>query len=67
MTAFSAVTKTKRQWANPLNLLLVLALLLTATNPAWALGNNTGSLFGGQDNDFLPVDEALPFNFTTNT
>jgi thiol:disulfide interchange protein DsbD len=67
MTASSAVTKTKRQWANPLNLLLALALLLTATNPAWALGNNSGSLFGGQGNGFLPVDEALPFNHTTNT
>lgn len=66
MTAFSAVTKTKRQWAIPLNLLLALALFLTATQPAWALGNNSGSLFGGQGNGFLPVDEALPFNFTTN-
>ncbi|MBC7185049.1 MAG: protein-disulfide reductase DsbD, partial [Marinobacter sp.] len=50
-----------------MNLLLALTLLLTTTNPAWALGNNTGSLFGGQDNGFLPVDEALPFNYTTNT
>lgn len=43
--------------------LLVSALLLAVTNTSWALGNN--SLFGGQDNEFLQVDEALPFNHTT--
>jgi thiol:disulfide interchange protein DsbD len=64
MTAFSAVTTMKRQWANPLNLILALALLLSAANPAWALGNSGTSLFGSQGNEFLPVDDALPFNST---
>lgn len=67
MTAFSAVTKMKRQWANPLNLILALALLLSTANPAWALGSGVNSLFGGQGNEFLPVDEALPFNSTTDS
>ncbi len=67
MTAFSAVTKMKRQWANPLNLILALALLLSTANPAWALGSGVNSLFGGQGNEFLPVDEALPFNSKTDS
>jgi len=56
----------KRQWVNPLNLILALALVLLASPSAWALGGNGSSLFGGQGNDFLPVDEALPFSFTTD-
>lgn len=34
-------------------------------SPAHALGSSGSSLFGG-GNDFLPVDEALPFNYTTD-
>lgn len=41
-------------------LLLTLATLVSAT-PTWAAFD--GSSLGG--NDFLPVDEALPFSFTT--
>ncbi|MDX1559224.1 MAG: protein-disulfide reductase DsbD family protein, partial [Marinobacter sp.] len=66
MMAFAAVTKMKRQWVNPLNLILALALMLVVSPFAWALGGNGSSLFGGQGNDFLPVDEALPFGFTTD-
>lgn len=66
MMAFAAVTKMKCQWVNPLNLFLALALMLLASPSAWALGGNGSSLFGGQGNDFLPVDEALPFSFTTD-
>ncbi|WP_372999646.1 protein-disulfide reductase DsbD [Marinobacter sp.] len=66
MMAFADVPKMKRQWANPLNLILALALIFFASSPAWALGGNGSSLFGGQGNDFLPVDEALPFSFTTD-
>ena len=66
MMAFAAVKKMKCQWVNPLNLFLALALMLLASPSAWALGGNGSSLFGGQGNDFLPVDEALPFSFTTD-
>ena len=66
MTAFCAVMKMKRQWANPLNLILALALLLSTANTAWALGSGGSSLFGVQGNEFLPVDEALPFSFATD-
>ncbi len=37
-------------------------LLLSAAS--WGLGNSGNSLFGN-DNGFLPVDEALPFNYIT--
>lgn len=51
--------------ANPLSLTLLLTVMLSATSPAWALGSSGGSLFGGQGGEFLPVDEALPFDFTS--
>nr|WP_228340021.1 protein-disulfide reductase DsbD [Marinobacter sp. F3R08] len=57
----------KHQRVNPLNLLLALTLMLWASPSAWAFGTNGGSLFGNQDNGFLPVDEALPFSFSTDT
>src|SRR6056297_3541226 len=66
MMAFAAVPKMKRQWMHPLNLIMALALMLLASPSALALGGNGSSLFGGQGNDFLPVDEALPFSFTTD-
>ena len=66
MMAFTVVTTIKRQWANPLGLILALALVCLSSPSAWALGGNGGSLFGGQGSDFLPVDEALPFSFSTN-
>ena len=66
MMAFAAVPKMKRQWVHPLNLIMALALILLASPSALALGGNGSSLFGGQGNDFLPVDEALPFSFTTD-
>ena len=66
MMAFAAVTKMKRQRVHPLNLILALTLMLLASPSAWALGGNGNPLFGGQGNDFLPVDEALPFSFTTD-
>ncbi|HDZ37717.1 MAG TPA: protein-disulfide reductase DsbD [Marinobacter sp.] len=53
-----------RKLTGPYSLFLVLALLLTGANAAWAVGNSN-SLFGSQDNQFLPVDEALPFSSTT--
>ncbi|RBW49863.1 protein-disulfide reductase DsbD [Marinobacter sp. F3R11] len=49
----------------PHNLFLVFLLLLTAASSSWALGSNN-SLFGNQGNQFLPVDEALPFSHTTD-
>lgn len=51
--------------ANPLSLTLLLTVILSASGPAWGLGSNSGSLFGAQGSDFLPVDEALPFSFTS--
>lgn len=53
--------------SNPLSLTLLLTVMLSATSPAWALGSSGGSLFGGQGGEFLPVDEALPFDFTSTT
>ncbi|SFM75223.1 protein-disulfide reductase DsbD [Marinobacter pelagius] len=44
--------------------ILATCLALFAS-PAHALGSSGSSLFGG-GNDFLPVDEALPFNYTTD-
>lgn len=47
--------------------LVTLFLLLVVSGAALALGNGTGgSLFGGQGSGFLPVDEALPFSYTTD-
>lgn len=66
MMAFAAVTTMKRQWVYPLGMILALTLVLLTSPSAWALGSNGGSLFGGQDSDFLPVDEALPFSFSTD-
>ncbi|SFR40795.1 thiol:disulfide interchange protein DsbD [Marinobacter gudaonensis] len=51
--------------ANPLSLTLLLTVMLSTTTPVWALGSSGGSLFGGQSGEFLPVDEALPFDFTS--
>ncbi|MBO6850702.1 MAG: protein-disulfide reductase DsbD [Marinobacter sp.] len=44
----------------------ILALLLVMLSAsAWGLGSSGNALFGSGD-DFLPVDEALPFNHTTD-
>lgn len=45
-------------------LLLFWLILLSAT--AWGFGTSGNGLFGN-DGDFLPVDEALPFNYTTDS
>ncbi|AZT85863.1 protein-disulfide reductase DsbD [Marinobacter sp. NP-4(2019)] len=43
----------------------VMALcLLLLSAASWGLGNSANSLFGSTG-DFLPVDEALPFNYLT--
>ncbi|MGB2109522.1 MAG: protein-disulfide reductase DsbD domain-containing protein, partial [Marinobacter vinifirmus] len=56
-----------RRHALLLPALLLLAMLgLLASSPAQAFGNSGNSLFGGGNGDFLPVDEALPFNFSTD-
>src|SRR5690606_21243587 len=58
--AFSAPTRNL-----PYHLLLVLAVVLSLASPgAKALGSGNGSLFGSSE--FLPVDEALPFDYTTD-
>lgn len=41
-------------------------LLLLFSAAAWGLGNSGNSLFGN-NGDFLPVDEALPFSYITDT
>lgn len=43
---------------------ITLFLLLVST-ASWGLGNSGNSLFGN-NGDFLPVDEALPFNYITD-
>lgn len=58
--AFSAPTRNQFY-----HLLLVLAVVLSLASPgAKALGSGNGSLFG--NSEFLPVDEALPFDYTTD-
>lgn len=64
MTALSTVFGSTRRLTAPSTALLVFALLLTAANASWAFGGNN-SLFGGQGNQFLQVDEALPFSHST--
>ena len=64
MTAPSTALGRIYRLTGPSALLFVFALLLTATNAVWAFGDNS-SLFGSQGNQFLQVDEALPFSHTT--
>lgn len=64
MTALSSIFRDTQRLNAPATVLLVLALLLTATSESRAFGNNN-SFFGGQGDQFLQVDEALPFNHTT--
>jgi thiol:disulfide interchange protein DsbD len=47
-----------------LAVIALLASLLPAQ--ATAFGSSGNSLFGGDKGDFLPVDEALPFSFSTD-
>ncbi|MBW0146559.1 protein-disulfide reductase DsbD [Marinobacter arenosus] len=47
--------------------LLTLIGLLLVTGTASALGTSGNSLFGSDSNDFLPVDEALPFSYSTDS
>lgn len=61
MTALSTTSGNARHLLSPASLLFVFALLLAATGTSWAFGGGN-SLFGGQSNQFLPVDEALPFS-----
>ena len=63
MTALPLFRHAHRRLTAPYLLLLLLGLL-TASGSSYALGDNA-SPFGGSG-DFLPVDEALPFNYTTD-
>lgn len=65
MTVLSTAFGNARRFRFPASLLFVLTLLLTTANTAWAFGGSN-SLFGGQNSQFLPVDEALPFSHTTD-
>lgn len=64
MKALVTTSDRVRRLTGPYTLFVVLSLLLTAANAAWAIGGSN-SLFGGQGSQFLPVDEALPFSHTT--
>lgn len=65
MTASAAVFQYCRRTLAPVHLLTLFALLMMS-GTASALGTGGSSLFGGGNNDFLPVDEALPFNHSTD-
>ncbi|AOY87390.1 thiol:disulfide interchange protein [Marinobacter salinus] len=65
MTALAAVPDFYRK-ARLFPRWLTLMLMLLSTGNAMALGNGGGSLFGSSSNGFLPVDEALPFSYTTD-
>lgn len=51
---------------NPLSLILALIVMFATSSPALGLGSSGNALFGGQDSQFLPVDQALPFSYTSN-
>ncbi len=63
MTALPVFQHSPKTLSLPAALLFVLAML-GLPGQGYALGNSN-STFGGQD-DFLPVDEALPFSYTTD-
>lgn len=50
--------------SNTARWLLACVLLTSALTPG--LASAQGSLFGGNESGFLPVDEALPFSYTTS-
>src|SRR5690554_1508842 len=65
MTTLSAPGHRNRTLLLPF--LAILAVLWSlASAPAQAFGSSGNSLFGNSNGDFLPVDEALPFSFTTD-
>ncbi|MBW4933526.1 protein-disulfide reductase DsbD [Marinobacter sp. F4206] len=66
MTVSAAVFKNCRRALTLTHLLMLLALL-AVTGTASALGTSGNSLFGADNNTFLPVDEALPFSYSTDT
>lgn len=66
MTVSAAVLQNCRR-ALALTQLLTLFGLLLMTGTASALGTGGNSLFGSGSNDFLPVDEALPFSYSTDS
>ncbi|MCM0611714.1 protein-disulfide reductase DsbD [Marinobacter sediminum] len=66
MTAFAAVLDDCQQKTRLLTPILAFLTLLLSTGSVMALGNSSSSLFGGTDNGFLPVDEALPFSYSTD-
>jgi len=63
MTALPAFQRARGTLSLPGVLLFVLTLI-GQSGQSYALGNSS-SAFGGQG-DFLPVDQALPFNYTTD-
>jgi thiol:disulfide interchange protein DsbD len=66
MTAFAAAFRICRTLFPSARFPALLALLLIAGN-ALAFGTGNNSLFGNNDNaGFLPVDEALPFSYSTD-
>lgn len=66
MIALSTIFGGTHRLTAPSSLLFVFVLLLTAASASSAFGGNN-SLFGSQSNQFLQVDEALPFSHSTET
>ncbi|MBW7470181.1 protein-disulfide reductase DsbD [Marinobacter sp. F4218] len=66
MTVSAAVFQNCRR-ARAFTHLLTLICLMLVTGTASALGTGGKSLFGGENNGFLPVDEALPFNYSSDS
>jgi thiol:disulfide interchange protein DsbD len=66
MTAIAAAFRICRELKLSIRFPALVALLLITGN-VLAFGTGNNSLFGGNGNNgFLPVDEALPFNYTTD-
>ncbi|MBB5322429.1 protein-disulfide reductase DsbD [Marinobacter oulmenensis] len=67
MTVFSAFRSLLRAGACALGPVLFSLALLLVPGQGHALGDGGTTLLGsGGQGDFLPVDEALPFNYTTD-
>lgn len=65
MTEF-ALTTGRPHLTTPARRGAIALLLLLFSASSWGFGNSGNSLFGN-NGDFLPVDEALPFSYITDT
>lgn len=63
----TAKTLADRNLSTPAATLVILGLILFLLAPSASALGNSGSGFFSTDNDFLPVEKALPFNYTSES